>query len=85
MLECCNSKKILPVLALLFVIAQIDLAASAGWPVALLNLLHLTPLTEDTACGVAAGLGCSLDVLVLFLAARLWARHALAGAEAGKN
>jgi len=70
-------KKSLPLLIALLIVAQIDLASAAGWPPALLSLLHLTPAPDDLCRGVCTGIGTSIDVLVLFQLARIWARHAL--------
>ena len=75
--ESCSLKKSLPVLFALLVVAQIDLAAAAGWPHALLSLLHLTAAPDDHCRGVCAGIGTSVDVLVIFQLARIWARRAL--------
>jgi hypothetical protein len=73
----CSLKKSLPILIGLFVVAQIDLASAAGWPGALLSLLHLTPAPVGGCKGLCAGLGASLDVIVVFQFARIWARRAL--------
>jgi hypothetical protein len=75
--DCWNLKKSLPILIVLLVLAQVDLAASAGWPGALLALLHLTPAPNDMCRGFCAGLGACIDVLVLLQLARIWARHAM--------
>ena len=50
-LDTCSLKKSLPILIALLVVAQIDLASAAGWPGALLSLLHLTP--RRTTCAEA--------------------------------
>jgi len=80
--DSCSWKKNLPILIALLVVAQIDLASSFGWPQALLSLLHLTAATDDLCRGVCAGLGVSLDVLVIFQLARIWAKRAL---QAGRE
>jgi len=77
MLDTCNLKIALPLSIVLLVIAQIDLANAMGWPNSLLTLLHLTAMTDDTCRGVCAGIGASIDVLVLFNLARIFARRAL--------
>ena len=59
-------KKSLPVLFALLVVAQVDLASATGWPQSLLSLLHLTAAHEDHCRGMCAGIGASIDVLVLF-------------------
>ena len=76
-LDTCSLKKSLPILIVLLVAAQIDLASAAGWPGALLSLLHLTPAPDDLCRGVCSGLGTSLDVIVIFQLARIWAKRAL--------
>ena len=73
----CSLKKSLPLFIALLLVAQIDLASAAGWPAALLSLLRLTPVSDDLCRGVCAGIGASIDVLVLFQLARLWARRAM--------
>lgn len=77
LLDTCSLKKSLPVLIALLVVAQIDLASAAGWPGALLSLLHLTPAPGDLCRGVCEGIGASIDVLALFQLARIWAKRAL--------
>lgn len=77
-LDSCSLQKSLPILFLLWLIAQIDLASAFAWPLPLLSLLHLTPVTNDTCRGVCAGVGCSIDVLVVFQLLRIFARRALA-------
>jgi len=77
LLDSCRLKKSLPVLFALLVVAQLDLASAFGWPLTLLSLLHLTPETDDACRGVCAGIGCSLDVLVIFQLIRIWAKRAL--------
>ena len=72
----CGLKKTLPFLIALLVVAQIDLASAAGWPSALLSLLHLTPAPNDLCRGACAGIGTSIDVLVIFQFARILARRA---------
>jgi len=78
MFDSCTLKTSLPVLFLLLLVAQIDLASAFAWPVPLLSLLHLTPVTGDTVRGVCAGVGCSIDALVFFQLMRIFARRALA-------
>ncbi len=85
-LDTCSLKKSLPILFALLVVAQIDLASSFGWPGAMLSLLHLTPAPDDHCRSVCAGLGTSLDVVVIFQLARIWARRALQrGRDAGHD
>jgi hypothetical protein len=67
----------LPLLLVLLIFAQLDLACGLGWPLPLLKLLHLSPIVDDSCRGVARGLGCSLDVLVAFQLLRSVARRAL--------
>ena len=74
-LDTCSPKKLLPILIFLFLVAQIDLASAAGWPSALLTLLHLTPAPDDHCRAMCAGLGASLDVVVIFRLARIWAKR----------
>ena len=76
-LDTCSLKKSLPLLIALLVVAQIDLASAAGWPNALLSLLHLTAAPDDLCRGFCAGLGVSLDVVVIFQLARIWAKRAM--------
>jgi len=76
-------KKSLPLLIALLVVAQIDLASAAGWPIALLSVLHLTAAHDDLCRGACAGIGASIDFLVLLQIARIWAKRAmLAGSDA---
>lgn len=77
LLDTCSLKKSLPFLFALLVVAQIDLAGAAGWPHAFLSLLHLTPAPNDLCRGVCAGIGTSIDVIVLFQLARIWGRRVL--------
>jgi len=77
MFDCWTSKKMLPVLLVLLIVAQIDLSAAAGWPSTLLSLLHLTAASDDHCRGVCAGIGASIDVLVIFQLARIWAKRAM--------
>jgi hypothetical protein len=72
-------KKTLPLLIGLLIVAQIDLASAAGWPQALLSLLHLTAANNDMCRGVCAGLGTSIDVLVIFQLVRIYAKRAMQG------
>jgi len=73
----CSLKKTLPLLIALLVVAQIDLASAAGWPSALLSLLHLTAAPNDLCRGACAGIGTSIDVLVIFQLARMWAKRVM--------
>jgi len=73
----CGLKKTLPFLIALLVVAQIDLASAAGWPSALLSLLHLTAAPNDLCRGACAGIGTSIDVLVIFQLARMWAKRVM--------
>jgi len=75
--DTCSLKKSLPILIVLLVVAQIDLASAAGWPNALLSLLHLTPAPNDLCRGVCAGIGASIDVLAIFQLARIFAKRAM--------
>ena len=76
-LDTCSLKKSLPILIALLVVAQIDLASAAGWPNSLLSLLHLTAASDDLCRGVCSGIGASIDVLVIFQLARIWAKRAM--------
>jgi hypothetical protein len=76
-LDSCSLKKSLPILIALLVVAQIDLASAAGWPNTLLSLLHLTAAPDDLCRGLCAGIGASIDVLVIFQLARIYARRAM--------
>jgi len=76
-IDSCSLKKNLPILIVLVLVAQIDLASAFGWPNALLSALHLTAATNDLCRGACAGLGASLDVLVIYQFARIWAKHAM--------
>jgi hypothetical protein len=67
----------LPLLIALLLVAQVDLASSFGWPQTLLALVHLTPATNDLCRGVCAGLGTSIDVLVVFQLVRIFAKRAI--------
>ncbi len=73
----CSLKKSLPILITLLVVAQIDLASAAGWPGPLLSLLHLTAAPDDLCRGACAGIGVSIDVLVIFQLARICAKRAM--------
>jgi hypothetical protein len=75
--DTCSLKKSLPILAALLIVAQIDLVSATGWPGALLSILHLTSAPDDMCRGVCAGIGTSIDVLVVFQLARIFARRAL--------
>jgi hypothetical protein len=77
LIDSCNLKKSLPFLIALLLVAQIDLASAAGWPQSLLSLLNLTPAHDDLCRGVCAGLGASIDVLVIFQLMRISAKRAM--------
>jgi hypothetical protein len=77
LLDTCSLKKSLPFLIALLVVAQIDLASAFGWPVPLLSLLHLTAAPDDLCRGVCAGIGVSIDVMVIFQLARICAKRAM--------
>jgi hypothetical protein len=77
LLDSCSLKKSLPVLFALLVIAQVDLASAFGWPQSLLSLIHLTAAPNDQCRGFCAGAGASIDVLVLFQLARVFAKRAM--------
>lgn len=81
-IDSCSVKKSTPVLIALLLIAQVDLASAFGWPQPLLSLLHLTAANNDLCSGVCAGLGTSIDVLVIYQFARIWAKRAL---QAGRD
>ena len=53
-LDTCSLKKSLPFLIALLLVAQIDLASAAGWPSALLSVLHLTAAPDDFCRGVCS-------------------------------
>jgi hypothetical protein len=80
--DTCSLKKSLPILTALLIVAQIDLVSSAGWPGALLYILHLTSEPDAMCRGVCAGIGISMDVLVVFQFARILAKRAL---QAGRD
>jgi len=69
-----NPAKTIPLLILLLVFAQLDLASAAAWPLPLLNLLHLTPAPNDLVRGCCAGIGASIIL-------RIVARRALNSAN----
>lgn len=75
LLDTWSLKKPLPILVALLVVAQIDLASAAGWPRALLSALHLTAAPDDLCRGICAGIGASIDVLVVFQLARIWVKR----------
>jgi hypothetical protein len=77
LIDSSSLKKSLPLLIGLLIIAQIDLASAAGWPQSLLSLLHLTAANNDMCRGVCAGLGTSIDVLVIFQLVRIYAKRAI--------
>jgi hypothetical protein len=77
MLDTCSLKKSLPLLIVLLMVAQIDLASAAGWPNSFLSLLHLTAESDDYCRGVCAGIGSSIDFLVIFQLARIFAKRAM--------
>jgi hypothetical protein len=72
-----NPKKSLPFLIALLLVAQIDLTCAFGWPQTVLSLLHLTAAHDDLCRGVCAGLGTSIDVLVIFQLVRIYAKRAM--------
>ena len=76
-LDTCSLKKSLPILIALLVVAQIDLASAVGWPNTLLSLLHLTAAPDDLCRGLCAGIGASIDVLVISQLVRICARRAM--------
>lgn len=76
-MDSCSLKKSLPTLAVLLIVAQIDLASAFGWPGALLSMLRLTSPADDMCRGVCAGIGASVDLLVIFQLARIWAKRVL--------
>ncbi len=80
--DSCSLKKNLPILIALLLVAQVDLASAFGWPQSLLSLLHLTAANNDLCSGVCAGLGTSIDVLVIFQLVRMWAKRAM---QAGRD
>jgi hypothetical protein len=80
-----NPAKTIALLILPLVFAQLDLASAAGWPLPLLNLLHLTPAPNDLVRGCCAGIGVSIDFLVVFTILRTVARRALNSASPQNN
>lgn len=76
-IDSCSLKKDVPILIVLLLVAQVDLASAFGWPQPLLSLLHLTAANNDLCSGVCAGLGTSIDVLVIFQLVRMWAKRAM--------
>jgi hypothetical protein len=77
LIDSSSLKKSLPLLIGLLIVAQIDLASAAGWPQPLLALLHLTAANNDLCRGVCAGIGISIDVLVIFQLVRIYAKRAM--------
>jgi hypothetical protein len=77
LLDTCSLKKSLPALFALLVVAQVDLASAFDWPQTLLSLLHLTAAQDDHCRGMCAGIGTSIDALVLFQLARIFAKRAM--------
>lgn len=75
--DCEKPKKSLPALLVLLIVAQINLACAAGWPRALLALLHLTPAPNDLCRGACSGIGITIDVVVIFQLARILVRRRL--------
>jgi hypothetical protein len=75
--DSCSLKKNVPILIALLLVAQVDLASAFGWPQSFLSLLHLTAANNDLCSGVCAGLGTSIDVLVIFQLVRMWAKRAM--------
>lgn len=84
-IDSCNLKISLPLLFFLFIVAQIDLASAAGWPPALLALLHLTPAPNDLCRGASSGIGVSLDAIVIFQLARILVRRKLQAGSASRH
>ena len=76
-IDSCNLKKTWPLLLALLLVAQVDLACSFGWPQSLLSLLHLTAAHDDLCRGVCAGIGTSIDILVIFQLIRIYAKRAI--------
>jgi hypothetical protein len=74
-IDTCSLKKSLPFLIALLLVAQVDLASAFGWPQTLLSLVHLTAAADDLCRGVCAGLGTSIDVLVIYQLARIYAKR----------
>jgi hypothetical protein len=85
LIDSSSLKKSLPLLVGLLIVAQIDLASAAGWPQSLLSLLHLTAANNDLCRGVCAGLGFSIDVLVVFQLVRIYAKRAMQGGGDAEN
>jgi len=82
----CSLKNSVAFLIALLVVAQINLASAFGWPNVVLSALHLTAATNDLCRGACAGLGASLDVLVIYQFARIWAKRAFkADRESARN
>jgi hypothetical protein len=77
LLDTCSLKKTLPILFALLVVAQIDLASAVGWPQTLLSLLHLTASSDDYCQGVCVGIGTSIDFMVLYQLARIFAKRTM--------
>jgi cell division protein FtsW (lipid II flippase) len=80
-----NPAKTILLLVLLMIFAQVDLGSAAGWPLPLLNLLHLTPAPNDLVRGCCAGIGASIDFLAVFAILRIVARRALSFASPSNN
>ena len=76
-IDSCSLKKSLPLLIALLLVAQVDLASAFGWPQSLLSLVHLTASSDDLSRGLCAGLGTTIDVLVIYQLARIYARRAI--------
>jgi len=79
-----NPAKTILLLILPLIFAQLDLASAAGWPLPLLNLLHLTPAPDDLVRGCCAGIGASIDFLAVFTILRIVARRTL-GSDSPRN
>jgi hypothetical protein len=77
LLDSCSFNKSLPVLFALLVVAQVDLASAFDWPQSFLSLIHLTAAPDARCRGFCAGIGASIDVLVLFQLARIFAKRAM--------
>jgi hypothetical protein len=76
-IDSCSLKKSLPLLIALLLVAQVDLASAFGWPQSLLSLVHLTAASDDLCRGLCAGLGTTIDVLVIYQLARIYAKRAI--------
>jgi hypothetical protein len=75
--DSCSLKISLPLLIALLAVAQVDFASAFGWPHVLLSILHLTPAPNDLCRGICAGIGATLDVMVIYQLVRIWAKRHL--------